>query len=57
MYNMALTFEAKNVELAREKSFSFDISRKDHDSSGKKQELEKVPKVFMFGRTRPHLID
>ena len=57
MYNMALTFEAKNVELAKEKSFSFDVSRKDHDSNGKKQELEKVLKVFMFGRTRPHLID
>ena len=35
VYNMALTFETKNVELATVKKFSFDLFRKDH-SSGKK---------------------
>ena len=29
IYSMTLTFETKNVELAKEKRFSFDVSRKD----------------------------
>ena len=32
---MALTFETKNVELAKEKKFSFDVFRKDQSSEKK----------------------
>ena len=34
-YSMALTFETKNVELAKEKNLSFDVSRKDHSREKK----------------------
>ena len=34
-YSMALTFGTKNVELAKEKKFSFDVSYKDHSSERK----------------------
>ena len=55
MYSMALTFDTKNVELAREKKFLFHVSRRDH-SSGKKnkkwKKSQKFPRAEGEGHTR-----
>ena len=48
---MALTFEAKNFELARKKKYLFDVSRKDH-SNGKKVGCRINPKSFHVHRDK-----
>ena len=54
MYSMALTFDTKNVELAREKRFLFHVSRRDH-SSGKKKGSGRSPKSFHVRREKATL--
>ena len=46
-YSMALTFEAKNIELAKENNFSFDVSRKDHS---REKKIGKWKKSQKFSR-------
>ena len=50
-HSMALTFEAKNVELAKKKKYLFDVSRKDH-SNGKKVGCRINPKSFHVHRDK-----